>query len=298
MPRFAGDETAFTIGTTPFVFGPRTLEGLPEAPRFVEYLLGRKIAPHTAKLYAVHVARLRRQDKLGRLDLVSDRTARTAANAFHTWRRDRRKRAYEVLRHAMPTTVRDHLDFVRISSCVAAYPEKRVPQERNWSNTDTARVQIDTTTKDAIYLDALPWAPCDVPTLHVPHRLLPPHTDPCDACAVVRLTQEQIDAIMEAVEMVWGHRDMSAIPRNALLLGDVDEAQDIIARAVRVVGLSEATQASIALLQVKAAIEHTVDEFLAQLQSGAQAVFLSREACGDRLFEVLHKLEEVWSRAV
>ena len=85
MAKATGPKLTFTIRESVFTFTKRALEGFPEAPALLDYLLSRgKVSPAYASQYVVLAARLRRLGRLNMPEAIVRRVERTAANAY--WR--------------------------------------------------------------------------------------------------------------------------------------------------------------------------------------------------------------------
>lgn len=296
MPRHSHTKVAFAVADRPFEFSARAVEGLPEAPAFIAHLLKRGVAAHTAVVYVTHVARLRRQGKLTAVDAITNVTARTAANAFNRYVTELRAASVAQLHALFPAELHERFSFLRVHSCVGAYPGKTVPPMRGWHNTPMGSTVVDTETKLVTYTNDVPWEPCDMPTLHVPKHEVAAHADPCETCEVVRLTQEQVAAVLAAVTVVWGHANLAVLDPTAPLLGGVSiDMPDPAFAPLRTLGLSEPNPVARGVARLHGEIVTNADTFISLLRADTDGVYLSREACHEKLDDVLNAIRAAWT---
>ena len=282
MPAYRNPTTLLAAGTA-FTVSAKLVANLPEARAFLVHLLGREISPTVAIHYVKLVARLKQQQRLNDPDTITHAPERTAANAYRRWRAETYAQHLKPVRATFGRLMfaPDAITWLRRHALVAPGEGKTVPVKGLDTRGD--------------FRPTITWQPCDTWTLHVPDRPCTPHTDPCETCAVIQLDAVQLDVIAKAFEGVWGHQDLSAVPPDALLFGE-PPAETVPAEQIeKTAALTSPGALSNALSNVRSHVARDVDSFLARFAEGAEGVYLSKEACGERLGEVLTAVWNSWA---
>lgn len=296
MPNYKNPVVLVVDGKT-FTFSAKVLVDLPDAQGFLEGALARGVSAPVAAQYVKLVARLTRQGRMADLSLITHNVERTAANAYKKWKVD----AYDVrigpvIRAFAREDVKKAISWLRRGSLVPPFDGKLVPLQRTYEEHMAPPNYFDEKKGRQIYMTPPRFGPCERWTLHVPEELVPAHQDPCASCTVVEVTQTQFQAIVEAFRLAWGHQDFERVPVESLLFGDppTGEKPVVTTQSEKAVALARPSSVSDALVGVHASVARDVDSFLARLGEGAEGVYLSREACGARLGEVLTAVWNVW----
>lgn len=296
MPNYKNPAVLVVAGKT-FTFSAKVLADLPDAQAFLEGVLTRGVSEPVAAHYVKLVARLTRQGRMADLTLITHNVERTAANAYKKWKVD----AYDVrvgpvIRAFAREDVKKAIGWLRRGSLVPPFEGKVVPLQRTYEEHMAPPNYFDAKKGRQIYVTPPRFGPCTQWTLHVPAEPVPSHQDPCADCAVVELTQSQFEAIIVAFRLAWGHQDFERVPAESLLFGEPPAGEKLVinTQSEKAVALARPSSVSDALVGARAAVARDVDSFLARLVEGAEGVYLSREACGTRLGEVLTAVWNVW----
>lgn len=269
-----------TVNGTTFTFRKMVLTDLPDAKGFLEGLLSRQtISPPVAVHYVKLVSRLKRQGRLADVDRIVHNVERTAANAYWRWRRENYAGYLQPVRRALarfvPAGTYAHM---RRHALVPPFEGKTIPR------------YVLGTNKHIEWITTSAW------TLHVPDKATPVHQDPCETCTAIELDVEQLTAIADAFEKVWGHRDLNLVPSDAVLFGEAPPDTDIakpVAQAEKIAALATNLTGD-KLEAMNARVTSDVSSFLDRLREGAEGVYLSKELCGARLEEVLGAVRSAW----
>ncbi len=246
------------------------------------------------------VGRLRRQGRLAEIDLIHHRNERTAANAFVKWQRDTYAiRARDVARAFPNHKLLERIRFLRRHSISPPFPGKTLPTIAlpdviEGSLADRLRAPVDLKPKIA-------WVPADDQwSLHVPQSFGPPHEDPCPDCTSISLDAGQLEVVARAFEQAWGHRELHNVPPETYLFGTpLPEGTDLTVveklkgeKAVAVVEFGSVRADDMTRVGVNVV---SVEHFVERLNEGAEGIYLSREACGAALGDVLGAVWKAWS---
>jgi hypothetical protein len=225
MARYAGQSTTFVVAGNTYTFPPRSLDGFPEAPAFLEYLLTVRVVSPTMAVYYVKIAaRLRRKGVLNTPQVLQHRVERTAANGFWRWASDTYdERVRPILRAVNDPGLTQGVRWLRRSSLVPPSPGKVLRRRL---------LPVPSRPGEAAQPPrTIAEEPYDGWTLHVPRsERTPVHEDPCPDCLVVKLTPEQLEACAVAFERAWGHRNLAAIPADMFLFGTPPASAAVDAR--------------------------------------------------------------------
>lgn len=207
MPKLTGPAVVLTVRGTTFTFTARALDGFPEAPAFLDYLLARGSTSHTIAVYYVKlVARLRRMGRLNHPEVLVHRVEKTAATAYWKWiNTGYDDRVLLVTRSFRDAELNAGIRWIRRGQLVPPYPGKKLLRRLIPTPATMGMVAQD---------------PCDVWTLHIPRNgHTPAHADPCVDCAYLKVSDAQLGLIADAFEKAWGHRDLEAVPADCYLFG-------------------------------------------------------------------------------
>jgi hypothetical protein len=300
MPRYSGTPTAVAVNGQTFVFPPRAIDDFPEAAAFLTGLLARgRLATHVAKTYVQLVARLRRAGRLADLSLLHNRVERTAANAYVRWQTETYDARLAPVLAALATRLpnKNAIRWLRVHALVAPFEGKTTttrmpaaPDPARWKQV-RAHVATDVAPMAVVRLTTNAW------TLHVPEKPEPAHTDPCDTCYTIELTDKDLDVLGAAFESAWGHRDINKVPRDAFMFGEVlAAATDAVTkkRGERIAALAPDGVTGDELSRIGAAVARDVESFVARLNEGAEGIYLSKAACMGRVAEVLTAVGDAW----
>lgn len=284
MPAYRNPTTLIAAGT-PFTVSSKLVAQFPDARAFLTHLLGREVSPAVAIHYVKLVARLKHQQRLDDPDTIVHAPERTAANAYRRWRADTYAQHLKPVRAAFGRLMfsPDAITWLRRHALVAPYAGKTIPLKGLDTRGD--------------FRPSITWQPCDTWTLHVPDKPCEPHVDPCETCAVLQLDAQQLDVIAKAFEGVWGHKDLAAVPPDVFLFGEAPAETLSVEQIEKSVTLVAPGALSNALSNVRSRVTRDVDSFLASFAEGAEGVYVSREACGDRLQEVLTAVWNTWRQS-
>jgi hypothetical protein len=305
-----------TVRDQTYTFTPQLVDDFPELVPFLTYLLDAdRVQSHIAETYVKLVARLRRQGRLADVDLIHHRNERTAANAFLKWQRETYAlRVREVARaFSQHNNIAPRVRFVRRHSLVPPFAGKQIPvavmpapvegslAERFPLPPPGSQPRLKVVEANTETAQTVTWGPCDKWTLHVPPRLMAPHVDPCPTCLAIELDAAQLASIADVFEKAWGHRDLNLVPHEAYLFGAPPADSDITEKTLR-------GEKAVALVRngcVRAdvlgkdgvSVVGALDHFIERLNDGVDGVYISREACGEKLGDVLGALWRVWGGA-
>ena len=298
MPQYK-NPVHVTVGDTTLTFSKTVFVDLPDARAFLDGVAARGVSVSVAAHYAKIVARLKRSGRLADPDRLAHNVERTAARAYHRWKAEAyADRLAPVIRAFKRDDLRRAIKWLRRGSLVPPYEGKTIFTQRTPMDAQVALAQggLDRVT-GAIHFTTPPrTVPCTTWTLHVPEKPVPAHTDPCEDCVAVEVSDQQLQIIAAAFEQAWGHRDLNAVPAESLLFGE-PPAEDVVVgdgKFETCAALIGPGPVSEALSGVRAKVARDPDSFLARLSEGANGVYLSRDACGDRLQEVLAAIWSAW----
>ncbi len=272
-----------------FTFHASLLDTFPEARAFAQDLLGRgNISPAVTSVYVKLAARLKRQGRLFKPELLVHNTERTAANAYLRWQTESYyARVQPVIRAFKHADVRDGIAWLRVGSVVPPYEGKTIPRI-----TSMPELRLDTETKTVI--SATPatfgWFPCASWTLHVPRAACPAHKDPCVDCTPIELTSELLEALASAFEAAWGHRNLHLVPSETPLFGEpprdwkADSAPPPVETG-RIVALVPRGALASALSSLRGSVTDDLAAFDARLKEGADVLVIERSVLGSAHFD-------------
>jgi hypothetical protein len=307
-----------TVNDLSFTFRQRVFDDLPDARGFLTALLDRgSISPPVAAHYVKLAARLARSGRLADLASIVHPVERTAANAYLKWSVEGyTARVVQINKTLGSNAIGARVRFLRRHSLVQPYPGKMIPvaalppihepgylAARFGAPDPTAAPRLSVVSiapeETAPVVTMAPAS--DVWTLHVPAKLAAPHVDPCHECTAIVLGDKQLGVIAEVVERAWGHRDLARIPPEAYLFGvppagdaDITMAKESPEKFAAFVS-HNATRDE--LLRIGGRTVSELASFEMRLAEGVEGVYLSREACGEKLGDVLGALWRVWGGA-
>jgi hypothetical protein len=313
MPRHQA--LTVTVRDHTYTFTARLMDDFPELVPFLTYLLDSdRLSSHMAEMYVKLVARLRRQGRLADVELIHHRSERTAANAFLKWQRETYAlRAREVARAFPRHDIAARVRFLRRHSLVQPYDGKQIPVATMPKPIEGSLAEnfpipllgsqpqlriVDSNSKEDLVVT---WGPTDKWTLHVPSRLTMPHVDPCPECLAIELDEAQLNVIAGAFEKAWGHRDLTLVPPEAYLFGAPPSDSDIGERALRgekaVAFVRNGCVRADVLAKDGVSVVGELAPFVERLGDGVEGVYLSREACAEKLGDVLGAVWKAWGPA-
>lgn len=286
MPQYLNPVT-ITISEKTFAFRASLIASFPEARAFLEALVAREVSPPVAAQYVKLAGRLRKQGRLNQPEAIVHNVERTAANAYHRWRRESYVSNTQALVRAFANEdLRRGIAWLRRSSLVHPYPGKVVRTLASMS-----QLQLDPETQEAVAVPpTFVEAPCTVWTLHVPRSASPVHVDPCPNCVTIELDDAKLLAVAEAFERAWGHRDLTKVPPECPLFGEsppVDEDAEHVAAVKpggKIVALLPAGALAGVLNNLGAVVSERPEVFAARAAEGADVLVVGRNGLGDERF--------------
>lgn len=301
MPRHA-KPIPLTVRGQNFTFPEQTLGGYPSlavARAFLEHLLDRgRVTAGTASHYVKLVGRLLRN---GKIIEPPNPVAQTAASAYHAWLADAYAERVRPVVVALGAGLhsRGAITWLRRGSLVPPFEGKQIP-----------KVTIDPTAWDRMKAgdaNASPtivtWTPSIAWTLHVPpnvQTLTLMHADPCATCAAIELDATQLETIAVAFEKAWGHRELNAVPNEALLFGDsppeyTGDTQTPAVAIGRVLALVDPGPLADALRKLGAVVVLDADAYAkCVVDEPPDTVVISRKTCGSDYDKTLSAVHESW----
>jgi hypothetical protein len=283
-----------------YTFPPRTIDDFPDAAAFLVGLIARgRVASHVAKIYVQTVARLRRGGRLADLSLLNHRVERTAANAYLRWHAETYDARVAPIAHAFASRLpnKTAVRWLRVHALVPPFEGKttatRTPAPPDPAAWEKVRARIAVPVQEMV----VTLQPSHTWTLHVPDKLVPAHTDPCDTCHTIELADKDLEVLAVAFEGAWGHRDINKVPRDAFMFGEspaVASSEVVKDKGEKIAALATVGVTGDELARIGAAVARDVDGFVARLMEGANGVYLSKTACGAQLVNVLDAVASAW----
>lgn len=284
-----------------FTFQAGLIAGFPEARAFLETLIAREVSPPVASQYVKLAGRLRKQGRLNQPEQLVHNVERTAANAYHRWRRE----TYEgivrdMIRGFANDDLRRGIGWLRRSSLVHPYEGKVIRVVAG-----VPQLQLDTETQQAVAVPAtFADVPCTVWTLHVPRSAVPVHTDPCADCVVIELDGAKLELVAQAFERAWGHRDLTKLPPESPLFGEPPPISEDAAHVAavkpggKIVALLPAGALAGVLNNLGAVVSDRPEVFAARAAEGADVLIVGRDGLGDERFaDAVESLRGIASEA-
>jgi len=293
MPKYAGPPLNLVIDGATYSFPPRSLDGFPEAPGYLRYLLVvRGVSAPMAVHYVKLVARMRRFGRLDFPQAIKGRVERTAVNGYWRWINETYDdRVRPVLQAINQTDLTVGVRWLRRGALVPPYAGKKLLKRLLPMPVGETALQV-----------VISEEPCNEWTLHVPQRAsAPAHTDPCPDCVLIKLDARQLDIIASAFEKAWGHRQLDAVPADAFLFGTPPVANVVDARQSKtptIAAILPHGALATALDQLGASVARDLGAFLDRLQANTPgAVAIDFSAIGaSRLDAVLMAVREAGHR--